>query len=75
MFGDNPEEGEEVLIRLADGFARSNSFDGWVTGLFRLEQLADVARRAGREKLVKALLERMNRIDPEFTSSVSAAVR
>ena len=75
LFGDNPEEGEAVLIRLADGFARSTSFDGWVTGLFRLEQLANVARRAGREKLVEALIERMNRIDPEFTSSVSAAVR
>ena len=75
LFGDNPEEGEAELIRLADGFARSTSFDGWVTGLFRLEQLADIARRAGREKLVEALVERMNRIDPEFNSNFSAAVR
>jgi len=74
LLGDHPEEAEATLIQLAEGFARSKTLDGWVSGLFRLEELAGAAQRAGRPQLAEALLERMHRIDPEYTPSIARAL-
>ena len=71
LLSDHPEEAEAELIQLADGFAASKTLDGWVTGLFRLEELAGAALRAGRSQLAEALLERMHRIDPEYTPNIA----
>ena len=73
LLGDHPEEGETELIKLADRFAASKSLDGWVSGLFRMEQWAGVALRAGRTKLAEELIERMHRIDPEYTPVLDRA--
>jgi tetratricopeptide (TPR) repeat protein len=70
LVSDHPEEAEAKLIQLADGFAASKTLDGWVTGLFRLEELAGAALRAGRPQLAEALIERMHQIDPDYRSSV-----
>jgi tetratricopeptide (TPR) repeat protein len=74
LLGDHPEEAEAKLIQLADGFAASKTLDGWVTGLFRLEELTGVALRAGRPELAEALIERMHLIDPEYTPSIEKAI-
>ena len=74
LLGDHPQEGEARLIAMADRYAASRSFDGWASGLFSLEQLAGVALRAGRTQLAEALIERMHRIDPEYTPSIEKAL-
>jgi tetratricopeptide (TPR) repeat protein len=74
LVSDHPEEAEAKLIQLADAFAVSKTLDGWVTGLFRLEELAGAALRAGRPQLAEALLERMHRIDPDYTPSIEKAL-
>lgn len=66
--GNNPKAGEEKLIELADGYCRDADFDSWATGLFRVEYLANVARKTGRSELMRALLDRMQCIDPDYTS-------
>ena len=73
LLGPNPQEGEEALLKLADRFVGETGFDGWVTGIFRLQQLARFAQKAGRPKLAAALLERAHRIDPNFVSRVQTA--
>jgi tetratricopeptide (TPR) repeat protein len=75
LLGDDPEKGEAVLLKLADGFAASKTFDGWVSGLFRMEELAGVAVRAGRQELAEALIERMHRIDPDYTSDIEKSLK
>ena len=74
LLGDHPEEAEAELIKLADGFAASRTLDGWVTGLFRLEELTGAALRAGRSQLAEALIERMHRIDRDYTPSIEKAL-
>jgi tetratricopeptide (TPR) repeat protein len=73
LVGDNPKAAEEQLIKFADGFVGQTNFDGWATGLFRLEQLAGLAQLNGRGELVAAILERMRRIDPTFVSQYRSA--
>ena len=74
LLGDDPEKGEATLLKLADGFATSKTLDGWVSGLFRLEELVGVAVRAGRQELAEALIERMHRIDPDYTPDIEKAL-
>jgi tetratricopeptide (TPR) repeat protein len=74
LVSDHPEEAEAKLIQLADGFAASKTLDGWVTGLFRLEELAGAALRAGRTQLAEELIERMHRIDPDYTPGIAKAL-
>lgn len=62
------------MLKLADEYSEETGFDGWVTGLFRPEQLAGVAHRLGRNQLVQALLGRMQRIDPSYTPKVTVAL-
>jgi len=75
LVGPNPQEGEAALLKHADGYLGETGFDGWVTGLFRLEQLAGVAQRAGKPQLARALLERIQKIDPEYVPKLSVASR
>jgi tetratricopeptide (TPR) repeat protein len=73
LVGPNPQEGEDALLKHADGYLDETGFDGWVTGLFRLEQLAGVAQRAGRPQLARALLERIQQIDPDYVPKLTVA--
>lgn len=73
LAGSDPEAAEEKLIAFADRQVEETGFDGWATGLFRLEQIAALADRLGRQELVAALVERMRKIDPGFTSRFDAA--
>jgi hypothetical protein len=73
LAGPNPREGEEALIKHADSYLDETGFDGWVTGLFRLEQLAGVAQRAGKPQLARALLERIQKIDPGYVPKLNVA--
>jgi tetratricopeptide (TPR) repeat protein len=74
LLGPNSKEGEEQLVKLADRFANEKGLDGWVTGLFRLHQLARVAQRSGKTKLAEELLERVRRIDAGYVGSVQATI-
>ena len=74
LLGDDPEKGEATILKLADGFAVSKTLDGWVSGLFRMEELAGVAVRAGRQELAEALIERMHKIDPDYVPDIEKAL-
>ena len=65
LLGGRPEEGERSLIALADRYAAGTTLDGWVTGLFHLEQLVGVAERLNRPQLAAALLDRIRQIDSQ----------
>jgi tetratricopeptide (TPR) repeat protein len=71
--GKTPEEGERQFIVMADALAVNPRLDAWADGLFRLERMARAARRAGRPALAQALVERMHKIDPGFTSTALAS--
>jgi hypothetical protein len=71
--GKTPEDGERQFIAMADALAVNPRLDAWADGLFRLERMARDARRAGRPELAHALIERVRKIDPEFTSTALAA--
>lgn len=73
LVGPNPQEGEAALLTHADGYLDETGFDGWVTGLFRLEQLAGIAQRVGRPQLARALLDRIHRIDPGYVPKLNVA--
>ena len=66
LFGPDPTKGEAELLKLADRFANEKGFDGWLTGILRLQGLAQIARHAGRNELAEKLLERVRRIDPGY---------
>lgn len=74
LLGPNPQEGEEVLTQLAGRFASEKGFDGWVTGIFRLQHIASFAQRVGRPQLAEVLREYIRRIDPTYTIPSSSAV-
>jgi tetratricopeptide (TPR) repeat protein len=73
--GKTPEDGERQFIAMADALAVNPRLDAWADGLFRLERMARDARRTGRPELAHALIERVRKIDPEFTSTALAAVK
>lgn len=73
--GENPEEGEQQFLAMANALAANPRLDAWADGLFRLERMARDARRVGRPALAQALIERVRKIDPEFTSTALAAAK
>ena len=73
LHGDNPAAGEEMLVKIADGFATSPLLDAWAVGLLYLQRVTNHARQAGRVALATALIERARKIDPEFAEKMSAS--
>jgi tetratricopeptide (TPR) repeat protein len=63
---------EETLLKLADDLAANPRFDAWGEGLFRLERIAEQAKRSGRETLARDIQERMRRIDPDYAPGSTA---
>ena len=57
---------EDHLLKLADDLAGNPRFDAWGEGLFRLERIAEQAKRSGRDKLAREIHDRMRRIDPVY---------
>jgi tetratricopeptide (TPR) repeat protein len=72
--GENSTTGETQLTTMADELAANPRVDAWAVGLFQLQRLAADARHAGKPQLAAALVERMRRIDPEFTFSENATI-
>jgi hypothetical protein len=52
--------------------AAATRFDAWGEGLFRLERIAEQAKRSSREALARDIQERMRRIDSEYVPGSSA---
>ncbi len=63
---------EDHLLKLADDLAANPRFDAWGEGLFRLERIAEQAKRSGRDGLVRDIHERMRRIDPDYAPGSTA---
>ena len=62
----------ETLVKFADELASNPRFDAWGEGLFRLERIAEQAKRSGRNELARAIEDRMRRIDPEYEPGSTA---
>jgi tetratricopeptide (TPR) repeat protein len=67
-----PAEAEEMLRKLGDDLAANPRFDAWGEGLFRLERIAEQAKRSGRDGLAREIQERMRRIDPDYAPGSTA---
>lgn len=63
---------EDHLRKLADELAANPRFDAWGEGLFRLERIAEQAKRSGRDALAREIHERMRKIDPDYVPGSSA---
>jgi tetratricopeptide (TPR) repeat protein len=63
---------EEMLRRLGDELAANPRFDAWGEGLFRLERIAEQAKRSGRDALARDIYERMRRIDSGYAPGSTA---
>jgi tetratricopeptide (TPR) repeat protein len=63
---------EQTLLAFADEIAANPRFDAWGEGLFRLERIAEQAKRSGRESIARNIQERMRRIDPEYAPGSTA---
>lgn len=63
---------EDHLLKLADELAANPRFDAWGEGLFRLERIAEQAKRSGRDSLVRDIHERMRKIDPGYEPGSTA---
>jgi tetratricopeptide (TPR) repeat protein len=65
-------DSEDALRKMADELASNPRFDAWGEGLFRLERIAEQAKRAGRDALAREIQERMRRIDPDYVPGSTA---
>jgi tetratricopeptide (TPR) repeat protein len=63
---------EQTLLAFADEIAANPRFDAWGEGLFRLERIAEQAKRSGRDALARDIYERMRRIDPGYAPGSTA---
>jgi tetratricopeptide (TPR) repeat protein len=63
---------EDSLRKVADELAANPRFDAWGEGLFRLERIAEQAKRSGRAALARDIQERMRRIDPDYVPGSTA---
>jgi tetratricopeptide (TPR) repeat protein len=56
--GDSPEEGEGILIELADEVGHNPRLDAWASGALRVERAAADAERLGRPDLAAGIRAR-----------------
>jgi tetratricopeptide (TPR) repeat protein len=66
------EQSGDSLLEFAQELAANPRFDAWGEGLFRLERIAEEAKRAGKPELARAITERMRKIDPEYVPGSTA---
>lgn len=62
----------ETLLKLADDLSNNPRFDAWGEGLFRLERIAEQAKRSGHDTLARDIHGRMRRIDPDYAPGSTA---
>jgi tetratricopeptide (TPR) repeat protein len=72
QLASSDKSAEESLLKLADDLAVNPRFDAWGEGLFRLERIAEQAKRSGRDSLAREIQERMRRIDPDYAPGSTA---
>jgi tetratricopeptide (TPR) repeat protein len=63
---------EQTLLAFADELAANPRFDAWGEGLFRLERIAEQAKRSGHDALARDIHGRMRRIDPDYAPGSTA---
>lgn len=73
--GDLPALAEAKILKVADELAANPRFDAWGEGLFRLERIAEEAKRAGRPALASDIYARMRKIDPDYEPGASVLPR
>jgi tetratricopeptide (TPR) repeat protein len=73
--GPDAAAAEDSLRKVADELAANPRFDAWGEGLFRLERIAEEAKRAGRSGLVADIYARMRKIDPDYVPGSTAISR
>lgn len=62
--GDHPEEGEEVLLAVADDVGRNPRLDAWASGMFRADRARADAEKLGRKELAAKIAERTRAFGP-----------
>jgi tetratricopeptide (TPR) repeat protein len=62
----------ETLLKLADDLSTNPRFDAWGEGLFRLERIAEQAKRSGHDALARDIHGRMRKIDPDYEPGSTA---
>lgn len=62
----------ETLLAFADELAANPRFDAWGEGLFRLERIAEQAKRSGHDALARDIHGRMRKIDPDYAPGSTA---
>lgn len=70
--GKDSAKAEAKLKEFADELASNPRFDAWGEGLFRLERIAEEAKRVGRSALAGEIYERMRKIDPDYVAGSTA---
>jgi len=70
--GAKAAEAESAVRGIADELASNPRFDAWGEGLFRLERIAEQAKRAGRGSLAAEIHATMRRIDPDYAAGSTA---
>ena len=73
--GTDAASAEAKILKVADGLAANPRFDAWGEGLFRLERIAEEARRAGRAGLTVDIYARMRKIDPDYEPGTTVLPR
>lgn len=72
MAGAGSAAAEGEIRSLAAELAANPRFDAWGEGLFRLERIAEQAKRSGRAALAAEIHAQMRHIDPEYTAGSTA---
>jgi tetratricopeptide (TPR) repeat protein len=72
LSGEKASESEAAVRALAEDLAGNPRFDAWGEGLFRLERIAEQAKRSGRAELAASIHATMRRIDPDYAPGSTA---
>jgi tetratricopeptide (TPR) repeat protein len=72
LAGPQAASSEASMRAFAEDLAANPRFDAWGEGLFRLERIAEQAKRSGRTALAADIHATMRRIDPEYAAGSTA---
>lgn len=72
LTGSQTAPSEATVRAFAEELAANPRFDAWGEGLFRLERIAEQAKRSGKTALVTDIYATMRRIDPEYAAGSTA---
>ena len=63
--GDQPQQGEVILLELADEVGHNPRLDAWASGMLRVDRALADAQQLNRPELAKQLRERTKGLTPE----------